>query len=350
MKVCDCCFKDEEIKGYIVSISIEKGICECCSEESNLIELTQLKDFFSEFLSVFKYDEINGIPLTDLIESDWDIFASKVAGYIILSDIDIEIALSYEPGLTLLENPINPNIKVSYIDEIDESILFWEKLKKDLKHRRRFLTDISEMEELGWDACFNVFSTIDSTIPMYRARINLEGLTTPYDIAEMSSPPETKTTAGRANPQGIPYLYLSRDLRTTLYESRATFLDYVSIGEFKIDEGLSLSIVDFTKKLSPFNEMGNIINFTKGKFIRKVISQDLSKPMLRYDSELEYIPTQFICEYIRFFTSPAVGIQFNSSLDKEGINFVLFDGSNIKCVDVNTHQITKIDIDSNKIS
>ena len=350
MKVCDRCFKDEEIKGYIISTSIETGVCECCSEVSHLIELTELQDFFSEFLSVFKYDEKNGKPLIDVIQADWDMFSSREAGYIILSDFDIELALTFELELTLSEISINPDIPVSYIDEIDESVSFWDRLKKDLKHRRRFLTDISEMEELGWDASFNVFSTIDSTTPMYRARINLEGLIIPYEIAEMSSPPETKTTAGRANPQGIPYLYLSRDLKTTLYESRATFLDYVSIGEFKVDEGLILSIVDFTKKLSPFNEMGNIINFTKGKFIRKVISQDLSKPLLRYDSELEYIPTQFICEYIRFFSGKAVGIQFNSSLDKDGINFVLFDDKNIKCIDVNTYQITKIDIDSKRTS
>jgi hypothetical protein len=350
MKICDHCFNDEEIKAFIYSSSTVNGVCDCCSANSHLIEITELQDFFAKFFSIFRYNPQSGIPLVDLIDLDWDLFSSKKVANIILSDFNINLDITLVLDLEFTTTSISSSIKVSYIVEIEESVSFWEKLKKDLKHKRRFLTDISEMEELGWDASFNVLSTIDASIPMYRARINLEGLAQPYDINEMSSPPEHLTNAGRANPQGIPYLYLSRDLKTTLYESRATFLDYVSIGEFRVVDDLKLEIVDFTKKQSPLNEIDDIINFTKGKLIRKVISVDLSKPLRRYDSELEYIPTQFICEYIRFFSSPAIGIQFNSSLDKGGVNFVLFDDSNIKCINVNTHQITKIDIDSNKIS
>jgi len=349
MKICDRCFNDEEIKAFIYSSSTVNGVCDCCSSNSHLIELTELQDFFAEFFSVFRYNPQDGIPLVDLIDNDWNLFSTNVIASKILSDFFLQLDLVAALYLDSTIIP-SPNINVSYIVEIEESVSFWEKLKTDLKYKRRFLTEISEMEELGWDASFDVLSTIDASTPLYRARINLEGNVNPYNKTEMSAPPEHLTNAGRANPQGIPYLYLSRDLKTTLYESRATFLDYVSIGEFRVVDNLKLEIVDFTKKQSPLNEIDDIINFTKGKLIRKVISVDLSKPLRRYDSELEYIPTQFICEYIRFFSSPAIGIQFNSSLDKGGVNFVLFDDSNMKCIDVNTHQITKIDIDSNKIS
>ncbi len=56
---------------------------------------------------------------------------------------------------------------------------------------------------------------------------------------------------------------------------------------------------------------------------KQKISIDLSKPMRRYDNEIEYIPTQFICEFIKVFTG-ASGIKFSSSLHPSGNNFVIF--------------------------
>lgn len=349
MKVCDCCFRDDEIKQFIVSTSTEHGICECCSEDGNLIDVNEILDFLSEFISIFKNDEVEGKPLIDLIQEDWDIFFSSETGIKILSDAGVLIALELAIGLTLSGSGFNPKISVSYVDEIVESVSFWNKLKEDLKWKRRFLTDIDEMTDLGWDAMFKVSAILDSQNLLYRARINQEGQTVAYSSYEMGTPPNKTSTAGRANPQGIPYLYLSKTLETTLYETRATFLDNISIGIFHIEDGHEIELVDFTNKQSPFNNMGEILNFTKAKLTRDVISKDLSEPLRRYDSELEYIPTQFICEYIRFYTK-AGGIQFYSSLEKNGVNIVLFNQENIRCLEVELHQITEVNIKSKRIS
>lgn len=347
MKVCDKCFNDDEIKQFILSKSNQKGICDCCTQKGELIEIDELLDFFLEFVSIFQYDEFNGRPLIEIIQQDWDIFSSHEIGTKIFSDFNFSIALELEMGLGISENGFSPRILVSYIDEIIDSISFWSKLKDDLKWKRRFFADIDEMTDLGWDAMFNIFLTIDDKIILYRSRINQDGQSIPYPRKEMGTPPNKKSTAGRANPQGIPYLYLSRTIGTTLYETRATFLDYISVGIFRILTGHEVTLVDFTKKLSPFGQ-GDIRAFTKAKLTRDVISKDLSEPLRRYDSELEYIPTQFICEYIRFFTK-ADGIQFNSSLEKGGVNIVLFNQENIECIHVELHQITEVKIDSKKI-
>ena len=74
------------------------------------------------------------------------------------------------------------------------------------------------------------------------------------------------------------------------------------------------------------------------------ISRDLSKPLRRYDSELEYVPTQLICEFCKKYVQ-ADGICFDSSLYCGGLNYVLFDNKAAKCTDVECHEITKIDID-----
>lgn len=85
------------------------------------------------------------------------------------------------------------------------------------------------------------------------------------------------------------------------------------------------------------------------KKVIESISSDLSKPLRRYDSELEYVPTQLICEYCKGIVdsdgATADGITFESSLHKGGRNFVLFDESSAKCIRVDSHEITKIDID-----
>jgi hypothetical protein len=304
-------------------------------------------DFFSEFLSVFKYNE-KGSPLIYVVQHDWSMFISVESTYKILS----AVLLTIKPRFQLDNDsiiPIDLNIGVSYVDEIVQSVSYWEKLKEDLKWKRRFLTDIDDMIELGWDASFDVFSEIHSNTSLYRSRINLESQLQPFKSSEMGSPPDKSTSAGRANPQGIPYLYLSKSLETTLYEIRATFLDNISIGVFRVIDDTYLKLVDFTSRQSPFNSMGNILNFTKGRLIRNAISRELSKPLRRYDSELEYIPTQFICEFIRYITG-ADGLQFYSSLDETGVNIVLFNQEKINCIDVELHQINKVEIKSKKIS
>ena len=62
------------------------------------------------------------------------------------------------------------------------------------------------------------------------------------------------------------------------------------------------------------------------------------------DSELDYIPTQFICEYIRYIKG-ADGILFDSSLHLTGKNIVLFEQDKVECVSVKKYIVTKVEID-----
>lgn len=349
MKICDKCFQDQEIISFIQANSTEERICPCCAAHGRLFELSELLDYFIAFLSVFKFDNENGVAIEKLIQNDWAFFVSNE----ICDKILIEIFNVASIGLILGVNnetlQKGNEIKVSYIDKIQESVSYWGQLKEDLKWRMRYLTNIDEMFKLGWNTLFEDFEIIDSKFKLYRARINEDGQTDSYKPIEMLSPPVDKTTAGRANPQGIPYLYLSTDSKTTLYETRASYLDNITVGEFQIKEGTQLKIVDFTNNQSTFNHTDNMIQFVTGQLLRRAISVDLSKPLRRYDSELEYIPTQFICEFIRYITK-VDGIQFNSSLRKDGTNIVLFNQESIVCTNVELHQITNIEIGSDILS
>lgn len=162
----------------------------------------------------------------------------------------------------------------------------------------------------------------------------------------MGCPPKALATAGRANPIGIPYLYLCDTAKTTYYEVRAVYLDKLSVGTFEVTR--DLKIVDFIHNVSLYNSYSDDITPFKENIIKKkvidAISSDLSKPLRRYDSELEYVPTQLICEYCRRVVG-ADGITFESSLHKGARNYVLFDETSAKCINVESHEITRIDID-----
>ncbi|MCD7936059.1 MAG: RES domain-containing protein, partial [Tannerellaceae bacterium] len=319
------------IRQFINSTSKEKGFCDYCKEESFLINIEELLDFFIEFLSIFRGDEY-GIPLIDHIQNDWNLFKSREIGKKLLCDIIQQKNVSDDW----------PENKTAYTYVIDECVRYWDNLKQSLKYQRRFLTNAERLDEYGWNSLFYINATINPNINLYRARIHFDGKMEPFKNHEMGSPPQEKATAGRANPSGIPYLYLSKSPETTIYETRSSYLDLLSIALF-VSHPPGLNIVDFTSHPSPLNYMGNMIELAKSKFLKEAISKDLSKPMRRFDSELEYIPTQFICEFIRYSTG-ADGIQFNSSLHKGGVNIVLFDPNMVKCVKVELHQITDVSI------
>ncbi len=139
MKVCIHCFNDEELKQFILSNSVESGICDYCRDETttDLIEIDELLDFFAEFLAIFNEDT-HGIPLVELIQQDWNLFSAKPESIIVLSDI-----------LKALNYPLaNLDIDVNYIDEITECTSYWDTLKKSIKWNKRFLIDIDRLEEL----------------------------------------------------------------------------------------------------------------------------------------------------------------------------------------------------------
>lgn len=338
MKVCEHCFNDEELKWFIISHSVEKGKCDYCSNgiNSELLEVGELVEFFTQFIKIFKKDN-NGLSLVELIQNDWNLFSRTSECHNILSDI-------------LFNFPIgNPEESVSYIDEIIECTSYWETLKEDIKWKKRFLPDTRKLiYDLGWDSLFIKTVKLSKSEQLFRARLHYSGGQKEFKVTDMGCPNKNRATAGRANPQGIPYLYLSMSVETTLYEIRATFLDEVSVGTFKIKDDSEITLVDFTETFKALSNADEIIEYTKSIFLRKLISADLSIPLRRYDSELEYIPTQFICEFIREYTG-ADGILFNSSLHHGGKNIVLFDQMNVECVSVNKYQVTKIDIESSKI-
>lgn len=335
MLISSLCFRDEELKTEVENeYTHQNQKCEVCGNTGNLIEIEYFDDFFVTLLSLFKKDSKSTQSLIDSFQSKWMLFSEKSFGEIILSDI-----------LSRTGSPLKTNDPVSYNDDIQHIIYLWRNIKKDLTTKLRYFVDYDEFEENGFIS-FNDdgFRILKKGSVLYRGRITDEGRTK-MRPDEMKCPPIGKARPGRANPMGIPYLYLCQDIRTTLYEVRAGYLDNISVGKFKTLK--ELKIIDFDFQLSPYPVF---IDAGKDELIRQIIKNevlseirhDLSKPLTRYDTDLEYVPTQWICEYCKI--NNADGISFASSLDKDGVNYVLFNQDDVECITTNSHIIKNITI------
>jgi len=160
----------------------------------------------------------------------------------------------------------------------------------------------------------------------------------------MGKPPAKKSTSGRANPNGIPYLYVSTKTETVLYESRATHLDFVTIAEFKLKDNLKVVRLRQIENLSPFLYEDRIEDFLKYQKYLKRLEIELSKPLRRHDRKLEYLPTQYLCEYVKFLGYDA--IEYGSSLHDGGINLAIFDDSKLEIKKIEIHEVVSVDLDT----
>ncbi len=337
--VCKNCFSDKELKGFILAQNTH-GKCDVCgSSDVEIIAIEELFDFFKELFINFQLKE-NGERLISKIQGNWSLFSNLEYGQKILNFVLDKVHSSISSSDDLVE----------FNDEILENVNFWYKLKEQLKWEIRYLTDIVYLtEDLGWDSFFESKTIINEDDIFYRARLHKNADEELFSKELMFCPQKEISTAGRANPSGIPYLYLSDNEETILYEIRASYLDEVSLASFQIKQDLNQEIIisDFTEVPSlyaPAEVNGRI----KSTLLKQIISRDLSKPMRRYDSEIDYIPTQFICEFIKVFTD-VQGIKFRSSLHHIGNNLVIFNQDIMVCKRVKKVQVSKVSIDSKEI-
>ena len=329
MLICEECFKDEELRKEVQNEGAT-GVCDVCGKAGLVVDLSHFVDFFKDILRLYRKSDESHLTIVQIVQNNWGVFGKVEYGEKILN----EIMTDFDPGYSLSDT-------VAYVGFLQDRIDIWKNTKKQLREQYRFFVDYDEFERINY---IETAITIKKGTNLYRARVTERGMSK-FPSSKMGCPPIDKTKAGRANPVGIPYLYLCRDIDTTLYEVRAGFLDKVSVGCFKVLRDLNLVDFDFDFPLytsyvdEGFDRWRNLIVKYE---VLKEIRKDLSKPLTRYDTELEYVPTQWICEYCKMIG--ADGISFASSLDKDGLNYVIFNQSDAKCIRVLCRTIEEVNI------
>ncbi|PPK75187.1 RES domain-containing protein [Methylobacter tundripaludum] len=165
------------------------------------------------------------------------------------------------------------------------------------------------------------------------------GEPSPYSQDKMK-PLLDLATEGRANPKGIPYLYLATLKETAMHEVKPWVGLSISVGQFQINK--DLRVIDFSK----FHRANKptrreIINLPKEERTKLEVWFDIdtafSEPITPNDKTSDYVPTQIIAEF--FKTKGFDGIVYRSSLAK-GFNVVLFD---LRAADLISCQLAEVE-------
>lgn len=351
MNCCTNCFESHYINSIILNNKVV-GTCDyCLSKDISTYEASELSPFFKGIIDLYDVDEDAGKSLEVQIVADFPkkVFSQKLIDSNnvnqLICDIIVDDIADYQ---NILENPVKLKFYDRNVDEdINESLfLSWDNFSEEIKTVNRFhLKNSLDLEKLK-----SLFNHFQKDLPkgkkFYRARIsdNIDG----YQIEQMGNPPHKSAKSGRANPNGISYLYLANDITTTLYEVRASLFDYVTVGCFRLEE--SISVVNLSRSTYDVFRLAELESLEEvmihGSFIDK-LEQELSKPRRRSDSELDYLPTQYLSELIK--SMGFEGIEFKSSLYSDGINTAIFDPNKFKCLDVNVYDITNIDLEFERL-
>lgn len=129
-------------------------------------------------------------------------------------------------------------------------------------------------------------------------------------------------TEGRANPKGIPCLYLATDEETAMAEVRPSVGSYVSVGQFKTFRPLTLfdCSVGHDSRFTFFFEEPD--GEERERAVWNDIDRAFSEPVTVGDSTADYAPTQIISEI--FKREGYDGVVYKSNLGS-GLNLALFD-------------------------
>lgn len=344
-KCCSDCFLDE----YLISFIRREGIpsyCDYCkARKKYCVDPDVLKPFFDpliglyesveDFMSSEELGEYMGDMLYERLSGEWEIFSeSNTSIQQLLFDI---YASESEPGL-------EPHILHAYVvrsnnvwDEEDRNrqrlIKLWNEFKKVLMHKKRFSHGKFVIEKYFP----YIVKKIQKDRQFCRARITHSKKHIP--ITKMGKPPAKSCQAGRCNPEGISYLYLASNAETAASEVKPYVGEYLTIAKFETQRelkviGLRNPIID-----SPF-KYGQELKYALDIFeILQHVSRDLSKPLVPGKSNLEYLPTQYVCEMAKEHKYD--GIFYKSSL-ASGYNLLLFSDKNLKCFESNLFEVKSI--------
>lgn len=352
MKCCIKCFESTYLSDIISRNSDNIGTCDYCkSEQEKLYNPSELILFFKNILNLYEVNIENGNLLEKQLLLDFPskIFSSKLIDSNnikpLISDIIEDEISSYKD---ILNFPVQLKYRKSAIEDIiiKPLSLTWDNFTREIKTINRFhfenKPDINKFKSL--------FKYYERTIPMgkkyYRARIcnGKEG----FPPEKMGNPPSNLTKSGRANPEGISYLYLANDIKTTLYEVRANLLDLVSIGIFQLKENITvINLNEKTYDIFRLAEVEVLDDLMIHKPFIDKLDEELSKPRRRSDSELDYLPTQYLSELIKSMGYD--GIEFRSSLNPDGYNLAIFNPDKFVCTHVEVYDIDKIELGFNSI-
>lgn len=335
MNCCPNCFNDTFLSTIIIEKSNGLGNCDFCQmQNTNIVGSKELTDSFQPLLDLYEQTDESGKSIAQLLKQDWVLF----------------ISLNDTKAIELLEAIFDTTFDGLYASKQngdEEKILNWQAFKSELKHDNRYFPKKApSYEHLNGLLQFIILP--DTNIPqyLYRSRVNID--TDIIDIQEMGKPPEKISTAGRANPIGIPYLYTASNIATAIAEIRPHKGDNITVATFEVKEALILvDLRNPRERISPFELDDDGLNqiFIDLDYLCH-LGDELSKPILPREAHLEYLSSQYLCELIKHCGYD--GVIYKSSVG-DGDNYAIFSDNKLEAIERKVYSVDNIEVTSNQI-
>lgn len=352
MNCCINCFNDTQIKGIIGS-SGKLGDCDFCGKKNveliSISEFDRIKELIDSVIGIYRVCEQPkvGKLLKDALRYDWNIFAvpSDKVQSIIMKLCKPRLA----EEMKLFTEPV-------YIPELrDDAYLSdsgiikgrtWREFTETIKYDNRFHSNIFNHDAFASFLTYSVKPYPSGTL-MYRARIGSDKNSFAKNM--LGTPPKELRMSGRVNPEGIGVLYLSSEPYTALYEVRASIYDFVTVGKFRSRKDIRIINLAGLTSISPFiyADTNQLQQYAINRECLQGIAEDISKPLRRNDSPLEYLPTQYISEFIK--NQGYDGVEYASTMTKNGYNLAIFDESNFECINTQIFEIINLNYEPKEI-
>ena len=364
MIICSRCFRDIEIKA-VIDHTGEIGNCQICGSTNVSIYDTEknikLTELFEDLVSI--YSPIRMLPasypraevslLKDELLNNWNIFAnlssSKV--YSIITAICKE---KYEDTPELFDQPVGI-VELHDDDYISAHSLLkansWESFTDNIKKVNRFHSNYINLDILE-KFCSYIRKSYKKGEIFFRGRVSPE---IGYTFDKMGAPDSNMATAGRANCDGISCLYLASDTKTTIHEVRAGAFDYITVGKFELLQDIIVVDLKLIDKISPFIIDLDILELAINKEHLNKINSEMGKALRRSDSPLDYVPTQYISDFIKSLYidnedgGKYAGIEYNSTMNNNGFNLAIYYPDYFKCIGTDIYKVESLKYETNPV-
>jgi hypothetical protein len=295
-----------------------------------VVEPAALADYFEVLTGIYEPDR-DGKLIVEWLREDWGLFDNPEMddprARALLADI------LDDGNITVRRYSPSPRFQ-------SDGLRQWEQLRDELMHKNRYFPET----EIDFKRLASLLSQLQETqMPRlwFRARMNVSEAAIPLE--DMGPPPKRSTTHGRANPAGIPYLYLASTADTAISEIRPHTGEIASVAEFEIAEGLQIAdLRNPRKKLSPFLLEEDEIGPMRAEipFLER-LGAELTRPILPQGAAIDYVPSQYLCEFIK--KCGFDGVLYRSSVG-DGINLALFFPAKARGLDVRQFRVQRVTV------
>jgi hypothetical protein len=293
-----------------------------------------LAEYFQLLVSAYRPDT-SGKLLVQLFKEDWGLFEHPTMDEAHAKDLLAEV-LDDGEIVRRQFSPITPETA----DRLGE----WENLRGELMYKNRFFPSV-DIDLERFEHLLSHLKADSDDVPRnwYRARIQTGDRAFP--VGEMGAPPGRNASHGRANPAGIPYLYVGSSAKTAVSEVRPHTGETVCVAELTTPKDLKVVDLRWPKKMvSAFllADAGDITRMRGELPFLERLGEELTRPVIPQAAAIDYTPTQYICEFIK--KCGYDGLLYRSSVS-DGMNLALFNPAQVTFGTVRQYAVSRVSVD-----